>query len=121
MMDFQVDPVNLAYVLDGNGQSAAAAPSLVAPADLHAVLEERVHRLVGAYRERGHLCAELDPLGLVERPLAQVSLESFHLSPADLDAFVSAENVAGPDVTTLRELIAQLEETYCRHIGVEQA
>src|SRR5205085_1671259 len=48
-------------------------------------------------------------------------LETYGLSPADLGNVFSSENVAGPDRTTLADLIALLRETYCRHIGVELA
>ena len=82
---------------------------------------ERVHRLVEAYREHGHLSADLDPLGLVKRAGAQLALEDYGLSDADLETVFSTENVAGPDRTTLSGLVALLRETYCRHIGVELA
>ena len=100
----------------GNGAALHLATS--SPA---AVLQERVHRLVEAYRNRGHLCATLDPLGLVERKSDELGLATFGLSESDLDTPVSSEDVAGPDTITLRELIDQLRETYTRNIGVELA
>jgi 2-oxoglutarate dehydrogenase E1 component len=85
------------------------------------LLAERVQRLVEAYRELGHLSAELDPLGLVKRKGAQLELADYGLADEDLDLVFSSENVAGPDRTTLRDLIGLLRETYCRKIGVELA
>src|SRR5262245_16001005 len=85
------------------------------------LLSERVQRLVEGYRELGHLTANLDPLGLVRRKLPPIALEDFGLADEDLDLVFSSENVAGPDRTTLRELVALLRETYSRTIGVELA
>jgi 2-oxoglutarate dehydrogenase E1 component len=85
------------------------------------LLSERVQRLVEAYRELGHLSADLDPLGLIKRKGAQLELSDYGLDEQDLDLVFSSENVAGPDRTTLRDLIGLLRETYCRKIGVELA
>jgi 2-oxoglutarate dehydrogenase E1 component len=100
--------------------SAAAAPTR-SKAAMASVAAERVQRLIEAYREHGHLSADLDPLGLVKRAGAQLALEDYGLSEADLGTVFSSENVAGPDRTTLAGLVALLRETYCRHIGVELA
>ena len=83
------------------------------------LLSERVQRLVEAYRELGHLNANLDPLGLLKRTGAPVRLEDQGLAEEDLDLVFSSENVAGPDRTTLRDLVGLLRETYTRQIGVE--
>jgi 2-oxoglutarate dehydrogenase E1 component len=85
------------------------------------LLSERVQRLVEGYRELGHLTANLDPLGLIRRKLPPIALEDFGLADEDLDLVFSSENVAGPDRTTLRELVGLLRETYSRTIGVELA
>ena len=85
------------------------------------LLSERVQRLVEGYRELGHLTANLDPLGLMRRKLPPIALEDFGLAEEDPDLVFSSENVAGPDRTTLRELVGLLRETYCRTIGVELA
>jgi 2-oxoglutarate dehydrogenase E1 component len=85
------------------------------------LLSERVQRLVEGYRELGHLAANLDPLGLVRRDTAPLSLADYGLEEEDLDLVFSSENVAGPNRTTLRGLVELLRETYCRQIGVELA
>jgi 2-oxoglutarate dehydrogenase E1 component len=86
------------------------------------LLSERVQRLVEAYRELGHLSANLDPLGIVKREgAAPLKLEDHGLAQEDLDLVFSSENVAGPDRTTLRDLVELLRETYTRQIGVELA
>jgi 2-oxoglutarate dehydrogenase E1 component len=97
---------------DGAGEVRAAETS-------DAAFQARVDRLVQAYREYGHLRADLDPLGLTQRA-ERFSLDAFGLAAADLDRPVAdPDGRAGP--VTLRELVARLEETYCRTIGVELA
>jgi 2-oxoglutarate dehydrogenase E1 component len=83
------------------------------------LLSERVQRLVEGYREFGHLFADLDPLGLLKRGAPELSLAEYGLAQEDLDLVFSSENVAGPDRTTLRDLVELLRETYCRKIGVQ--
>jgi 2-oxoglutarate dehydrogenase E1 component len=85
------------------------------------LLSERVQRLVEGYREFGHLFADLDPLGLMKRAAPQIALSDYGLADEDLELVFSSENVAGPDRTTLRDLVELLRETYCRKIGVELA
>ena len=74
--------------------------------------------MINAYRIRGHLFANLDPLGMLQPPPPELDPEHFGLSEADLDkTFVTGDFGAGE--LTLREIIARLKHTYCRTIGVE--
>jgi len=98
-----------------DGARAAGAGG-AAQAD--AAFQARVDRLVSAYREFGHLRADLDPLRLTQRA-ERFSLQSFGLGEADLDR--RCADGEGRFGATLRQLVAQLEETYCRTIGVEVA
>jgi len=91
----------------------AAAPA----SEVDGAFRSRVDALVRHYREQGHLSARLDPLGLIQ-PLAPVALERFELGPDDLARLVPAGPGAG---RPLAELVARLEETYCRTLGVELA
>jgi 2-oxoglutarate dehydrogenase E1 component len=116
--------VPLAVPRDDSGQVVAALFAAAAPLikKTSSVSAERVQRLVEAYREMGHLSADLDPLGLVKRNAgASLEIGAFGLVDADLGNVFSSENVAGPDRTTLADLLSLLKETYCRHIGVELA
>jgi len=81
----------------------------------------RVDRLVQAYREQGHLHARLDPLGLERRNAEPISIQSFGLSEADLDLPVANDAGGREAARTLRDLVARLQETYCRTLGVELA
>src|SRR5512138_2649588 len=92
--------------------------AIEAGAGADAAFQAKVDKLVQAYREYGHLRADLDPLGMTRRA-ERFSIASFGLSEADLD-----RPVADPDGRhdlTLRGLVARLEETYCRTLGVEVA
>ncbi len=95
---------------DGEAREQAAASD--------ASFQAKVDRLVQAYREYGHLRADLDPLALTQRA-ARFSLDAFGLSDADLDRRCADPEARGG--VTLRELVARLEETYCRTLGVELA
>jgi len=108
-------------IFAGAGAAAHASVGVTGNRISVRLLSERVQRLVEGYRELGHLTASLDPLGLVRRKLPPIALEDFGLADEDLDLVFSSENVAGPDRTTLRDLVGLLRETYSRTIGVELA
>jgi 2-oxoglutarate dehydrogenase E1 component len=83
-------------------------------------LQERVAEMINAYRIRGHLFANLDPLGLLQPPPPELEPEHFGLSEAELDRpFAPGDFAPGESELTLREIIARLKRTYCRTIGVE--
>jgi 2-oxoglutarate dehydrogenase E1 component len=99
-----------------NGGVAPAPGATLASAD--AAFQAKVDRLVTAYREYGHLRADLDPLALTRRA-ARFSPATFGLSDADLER--PCADPEGRGDRTLRGLVARLEETYCRTLGVELA
>ncbi len=79
-----------------------------------------VGRLITAYRSRGHLAANLDPLGLTPRLDSPDLGLAFHsLSDADLDSEFSTGGVAGQPRMKLRDLLARLKATYTGPIGAE--
>ncbi len=102
-------------------EDAPSAPGAIQSRISMRLLSERVQRLVEGYRELGHLHADLDPLGLVQRGSPEISLENYGLADEDLDLVFSSENVAGPNRKTLRDLVSLLRETYCRTIGVQMS
>jgi len=82
--------------------------------------ERAVAKLLTAYRSRGHLAANLDPLGMaakVEAP--DLGLGFHHLSDRDLDSNFSTGGVAGRERMPLRDLVALLKNTYTGSIGAE--
>ncbi|TWU65075.1 2-oxoglutarate dehydrogenase E1 component [Crateriforma conspicua] len=82
-------------------------------------IQDRIDQLVREYRVRGHLIAELDPLGLNRQDCPELSPASHGLSDDDLKRpFDSSilENVTGP---TLDVILSKLQNTYCRGIGAQ--
>ncbi|HRQ74724.1 MAG TPA: 2-oxoglutarate dehydrogenase E1 component [Phycisphaerales bacterium] len=79
----------------------------------------KVDALIYHYRDIGHFAADLDPLG-TKRPFPEyLTLASFDLTEADLDRTFDPGVLPLPNPAPLRDIIKLLEETYCRHIGVE--
>jgi 2-oxoglutarate dehydrogenase E1 component len=83
-----------------------------------------VSRLIQVYMNRGHLIANLDPLGLQERAKPYVlDLQYFGLSDADLDTefFTGSRNQSIPERTTLKTILRELKFIYTDTIGAEFA
>jgi 2-oxoglutarate dehydrogenase E1 component len=83
-----------------------------------------VSRLIQVYANRGHLAANLDPLGLQERATPYVlNLEYFGLSDADLDTefFTGSRNPAIAARAKLKDILAELKFVYTETIGAEFA
>ncbi len=80
-----------------------------------------VQQLISAYRRRGHRKANLDPLGLQQRPaIEDLTLQYHGLSEADLDTvFPTNLMYIGKAEATLREIIEVCERIYCGSIGYE--
>ena len=83
-------------------------------------LQARLSALINAHRVRGHLFANLDPLGLNRRlPEEAFVLKRYGLDHVDPETIFATGNFAGPPTESLRSVIARLKETYSRTIGVE--
>src|SRR5580704_1785044 len=83
-------------------------------------LQSRVAQLVNAYRVRGHLFANLDPLETTPAAAPELELANFGLTEADLGKTFSTAGMSGlPERATLGEIVSHLKETYCSSIGVE--
>jgi 2-oxoglutarate dehydrogenase E1 component len=80
----------------------------------------RALQLIRSYRVRGHLEADLDPLGLEKRAHhPELDYRTYGFSETDLDRQIFINNLFGRERASLREIIAILRETYCGKIGVE--
>lgn len=79
----------------------------------------RVASLIYAYRSLGHNAANLDPLGLRQLDYPRLRLEEFNLSESDLDDKFSIAHYLGGKELSLREIVNNLNRTYCHSIGVE--
>jgi 2-oxoglutarate dehydrogenase E1 component len=79
-----------------------------------------VIKLIESYRGRGHLHANLDPLGLYVPPdVPDLDLTFHGLSEADMETVFSTVSLSGPDRMPLKDIWALLQETYCRTLGFE--
>jgi 2-oxoglutarate dehydrogenase E1 component len=119
----QIHSAIQAAILQRAGKPRLAAGA-AAPGGDSAAKQGAVSRLVQIYANRGHLIANLDPLGLQKRERPRVlELGYFGLSEADLDTeFLTGSRPSelAPRLK-LREIIAQLEYTFCGTIGAEFA
>ncbi|MEO9614158.1 MAG: 2-oxoglutarate dehydrogenase E1 component [Nitratireductor sp.] len=81
----------------------------------------RAIMMIRAYRMRGHLHANLDPLGLAN-PLEdynELSPEAYGFTEADYDKPIFIDHVLGLEFATIREMLDILRRTYCSTLGVE--
>lgn len=82
--------------------------------------QDRVDQLVRAYRVRGHMRAELDPLKRSQPTHPELDVAHYGFTEADLDRTFSARTLSAPTETlTLREILDRLRQTYCSSIGVQ--
>ena len=111
-------------------RSARAAPSTPAPAkqataaardDSSAARDSmRVMMLIRAFRLRGHLEANLDPLGLVEaEPHSDLDPHSYGFEDAESDRLIFCDGHLGLEFATLPEIVRVARAIYCGTIGIE--
>ncbi|QYZ69920.1 2-oxoglutarate dehydrogenase E1 component [Neotabrizicola shimadae] len=80
-----------------------------------AVLDSlRALMLIRAYRIRGHLAADLDPLGMREEaPHPELDPASYGFTEADMDRPIFIDKVLGLDFASMRQIIDIVRRTYC--------
>ena len=119
----------------GNGGSATAEAPAAAPAaarvraamesgtgDVKQLILEhlRVVMLIRAFRVRGHLLADLDPLGIaIDKHHPELDPANYGFTDADLDREFYLDNVLGLEKASLRDIVRILRQTYSDKIGVE--
>jgi 2-oxoglutarate dehydrogenase E1 component len=99
---------------------ATTAQESADDADDAAVKAVRVAALIEAYRVRGHLVADTDPL-TAARAAAHPELEltAFGLREDDLQREFVVDGFSGQATMTLRDVLKALQESYCRTVGTE--
>ncbi|THH40013.1 2-oxoglutarate dehydrogenase E1 component [Neolewinella litorea] len=86
----------------------------------HVKKELSVFALIKAYRMRGHVASNIDPIQEFEDPDAGLELADFELTDADLDTpFRAADQFFMPEGSTLRQIVANLNRIYLGSIGFE--
>ncbi|HVQ99642.1 MAG TPA: multifunctional oxoglutarate decarboxylase/oxoglutarate dehydrogenase thiamine pyrophosphate-binding subunit/dihydrolipoyllysine-residue succinyltransferase subunit, partial [Mycobacterium sp.] len=82
----------------------------------------RVIELIAAYRNRGHLMADIDPLQLDNsrfRSHPDLDVLTHGLTLWDLEREFKVDGFAGAEYKKLRDVLSVLRDAYCRHVGVE--
>src|SRR5580658_5613685 len=104
--------------------AAAASPAPGTPSDGASAKQAAVSRLIQVYANRGHLIANLDPLGLSPRAMPYLlDPQYFGVSVADMETeFVTGSRTpAIPVRSKLKDILATLKLIYCDTIGAEFA
>ncbi len=79
----------------------------------------RVQELIHAYRVRGHLMADVDPLEYKQRGHPDLDVTSHGLTLWDLDREFATGGFGGAAFMRLRDILKVLRDSYCRTVGVE--
>jgi 2-oxoglutarate dehydrogenase E1 component len=114
-----LDPMALKVEI---AKAAKAAGTVIDEAALEAAAGAsiRAMMLVRTYRVRGHLAADLDPLGLARQELpADITPEYHGFTGPDLDKKVFIGGVLGMQWATPREIVSVLQRNYCGKVGLE--
>lgn len=86
--------------------------------------DTRVMQLIEAYRSRGHLVADTNPLrwqqpGLPKPDSRDLLMETHGLTIWDLDRTFHVGGFGGKETMTLREVVSRLRSAYTLHVGAE--
>ncbi len=110
--DFALGSVQPGREAKMNGQ-----PSTANTANLEK--EFAVYKLIQAYRKKGHLVAKTNPIRERRNRHANLELEHFGLKEQDLDTEFEAAQFANLPKSSLKNIIARLQQAYTHHVGVE--
>ncbi|AEE46779.1 multifunctional oxoglutarate decarboxylase/oxoglutarate dehydrogenase thiamine pyrophosphate-binding subunit/dihydrolipoyllysine-residue succinyltransferase subunit [Cellulomonas fimi] len=87
--------------------------------DAEAMKPARIGELIHAYRSRGHLMADTDPLAYRQRKHPDLDVQNHGLTLWDLDRTFPTGGFTGKPRARLRDVLGLLRDSYCRSIGVE--
>lgn len=90
----------------------------VSPATLK---EFKVVELINAYRSRGHLFTQTNPVRERRKYTPTLDIEQFGLGESDLNTVFQAGTQLGIGAAPLRQIVEHLKATYCRSVGIEYA
>jgi 2-oxoglutarate dehydrogenase E1 component len=87
----------------------------------NAVLDSiRALMIIRAYRIRGHLVADLDPLGMRDEiPHPELDPASYGFKPEDMDRPIFIDNVLGLEVASMKDILAIVQRTYCSTFALQ--
>lgn len=81
--------------------------------------EGKVVQLINAYRVRGHLYANVNPLGYAAYYYPELDLSHYGFTVWDLERQFDTGGLGGVNRASLRDIITSLRETYCDTVGIE--
>ena len=79
----------------------------------------RVQQLIHAYRTRGHIMADTDPLEYRQRSHPDLDIVTHGLTLWDLDREFATGGFGGEKFMKLRKILGILRDSYCRTVGIE--
>ncbi len=79
----------------------------------------RVQEMIHAFRVRGHLLADIDPLEYIQRSHPDLDIANHGLTLWDLDREFATGGFGGKPFAKLRDILGTLRDAYCRTVGVE--
>jgi 2-oxoglutarate dehydrogenase E1 component len=104
-------------------EKAVTTGKTVSEADVHRATRDSVRAImmIRAFRMRGHLHANLDPLGVAkpQEDYNELSPENYGFTEADFDRPIFIDNVLGLEFATIRQMLDILQRTYSSTLGVE--
>ncbi|MCD6051070.1 MAG: 2-oxoglutarate dehydrogenase, subunit [Verrucomicrobia bacterium] len=83
------------------------------------VWHDRINQLIRSYRVRGHIIAQVHPIGETPRIPAELDPSYYGFSESDFERKFSCETLVDENPLTLRQILEILRNTYCRSIGVQ--
>ncbi len=81
--------------------------------------EFKLINFINAYRKRGHLFTQTNPVRSRRKYFPTLDLENYDLTESDLDTVFHAGHEIGIGEASLRTIVDHLHQTYCKSIGVE--
>ena len=94
-------------------------PSLFGGEQAQVEKQANVLQLINAYRVRGHMLADIDPLNMTTHYTPELDLENFGLTIWDLDREFITGGLHGEQTATLRRILEILRKAYCGKVGIE--
>ncbi len=117
-----IEPQGAAPVAPAKGTAAPGPGAAVDPALQRQATTDTIRALmlIRAYRVRGHLLANLDPLGL-QKTESHPDLDplAYGFTEKDLDRPIHIDGFLGFETATVRQILARLHQIYCGKIGLE--
>ena len=104
---------------NGNGATVKEVPQVSAESGIDWKRELGVYRMILGYRNKGHLIAKTNPIRKRRDRGANLNLDFFGFTEADLDKAFHAGSLIGLGTTTLKNIITHLEKCYAHHVGIE--